>query len=388
MTFVSYAQNFEDVILFRALKHVWNGTYVDVGACDPEKDSVTKAFYDRGWSGLNIEPVEAFHKRLAAARPRDLNIHAAAGDVEDNLTCYVINETGLSTLDKDVAEGHRSEGYEIHETLVPVLPLGTILKDFEARPIHFLKIDVEGFEDNVLAGIDLRRIRPWILIIEATLPSQAIQTHEKWEQRVLSNGYEFAFFDGLSRYYIAEEHADLTPRLAIPANVFDHYEIAYSVELRAALQKAEESYTALLQQMEREREEAAGYAATLQDRIGELDQIVADRELALDGLRQETATSLEALREEAAKEEQRLHAALQASIEHSARIENSRGWRLIRLLRWPLNRARLAKRGISARFGGHLKAAPARAGAVRSEIKFAAKELARRVALKAARRKF
>ncbi|MBC6718640.1 FkbM family methyltransferase [Aurantimonas sp. DM33-3] len=376
MKFVSYAQNFEDVILFRALKHVWNGTYVDVGACDPEKDSVTKAFYDRGWSGLNIEPVEAFHKRLSAARPRDLNIHAAAGDVEDNLTCYVIDETGLSTLDKEVAEGHRSEGYEIHETLVPVLPLGTILKDFEARPIHFLKIDVEGFEDNVLAGIDLRRIRPWILVIEATLPSQAIQTHEKWEQRVLSSGYAFAFFDGLSRYYIAEEHADLTPRLAIPANVFDDYELAYSVELREALQKAQESYEALLRRMDQQGEEAAGYAATLQSRIGELNQIVADREMAL-----------EDLREEAAKEEHRLHAALHASIEHTARIENSRGWRLILLLRRPLNRVRLLKRGIAAKLGGHSNAAPVRIGAVRSEIKFAAKELARRVALKAARRK-
>ena len=38
MTFVSYAQNGEDVVLWRALSHVENGFYVDVGAADPETE--------------------------------------------------------------------------------------------------------------------------------------------------------------------------------------------------------------------------------------------------------------------------------------------------------------------------------------------------------------
>jgi len=49
VTFISYAQNHEDVLLYRALKGVGKGFYIDVGANDPEEDSVTKAFYDRGW---------------------------------------------------------------------------------------------------------------------------------------------------------------------------------------------------------------------------------------------------------------------------------------------------------------------------------------------------
>ena len=35
MTFVSFAQNFEDVILWRALRHVEHGQYLDIGAQDP-----------------------------------------------------------------------------------------------------------------------------------------------------------------------------------------------------------------------------------------------------------------------------------------------------------------------------------------------------------------
>jgi len=62
MTFISYAQNMEDVMLYRALKNIHQGFYIDVGAGDPTIDSVAKAFYDMGWSGINIEPVEAYFR--------------------------------------------------------------------------------------------------------------------------------------------------------------------------------------------------------------------------------------------------------------------------------------------------------------------------------------
>src|SRR5215470_12416094 len=55
MSFISYAQNYEDVMLWRALKHIDQGFYIDVGANDPDIDSVTKAFYERGWRGINVE---------------------------------------------------------------------------------------------------------------------------------------------------------------------------------------------------------------------------------------------------------------------------------------------------------------------------------------------
>jgi len=79
VTFVSYAQNFEDVMLWRALRQVAHGFYIDVGAGHPDESSVTRAFYDRGWRGLNIEPSEHYFQRLAAARPLDTNLQLALG---------------------------------------------------------------------------------------------------------------------------------------------------------------------------------------------------------------------------------------------------------------------------------------------------------------------
>lgn len=60
MTLTSYAQNFEDVILWRVLRHVERGTYIDLGAQDPVADSVSLAFYENGWRGLHVEPVSFY----------------------------------------------------------------------------------------------------------------------------------------------------------------------------------------------------------------------------------------------------------------------------------------------------------------------------------------
>jgi hypothetical protein len=71
--FVTYAQNFEDLMLWRALHGVRDGFYIDVGAADPDEDSVTRAFYDHGWRGVNIEPSPEHFAAISAARPRDIN---------------------------------------------------------------------------------------------------------------------------------------------------------------------------------------------------------------------------------------------------------------------------------------------------------------------------
>ena len=81
---VSYAQNFADVMLRRVLQDVKAGTYIDVGAQDSTVDSVTKWFYDSGWSGINIEPHPDYFAQLTRDRPRDINLKNAGADTEGN----------------------------------------------------------------------------------------------------------------------------------------------------------------------------------------------------------------------------------------------------------------------------------------------------------------
>ena len=74
MNFRSYSQYYEDIILFFIFYNVENGFYIDVGANDPNIISVTKAFYLRGWNGINIEPLPHKYKLLLNERKRDINL--------------------------------------------------------------------------------------------------------------------------------------------------------------------------------------------------------------------------------------------------------------------------------------------------------------------------
>ena len=227
---ISYAQNFEDVLLWRALREVKSGRYVDVGAFHPEFDSVTKWFYDQGWCGVNVEPVPESFALLEAARPRDCNVRAAAGAQPGTAWLKIIpGSPGLSALCPS------PNGSTPETTLhVEVLPLRQILEPYAGQPIHFLKIDAEGSEREVLLGMDFKRFRPWIVVVEATVPTTDKRNAHLWQDIMLSSDYLYANFDGLNEYYVAAEKAELAPKLAVPANVFDEFELAVTAREREA----------------------------------------------------------------------------------------------------------------------------------------------------------
>ncbi|UOY01228.1 FkbM family methyltransferase [Blastococcus sp. PRF04-17] len=243
--FISYAQNREDVVLFRALGHIPAGRYVEVGANHPTHDSATFAFYERGWRGLTVEPVPYFADLHREQRPRDTLVEAAVThrDVGE-VTLHVVPGTGLSTIVDAVSDQHVASGIATEELGVPAVRLDALLADqgwSEDEDIHFLLVDVEGAEQEVLQSIDLRRWRPWVLVIEATEPNSTASTHGEWEDGVLEAGYEYCLFDGLSRYYVAAERAsELKAALSYPACVHDGY-LTHGHDL--ALQKVDRLLT-------------------------------------------------------------------------------------------------------------------------------------------------
>jgi FkbM family methyltransferase len=224
--FVSYAQNREDVVLWRALGGVANGRYVEIGANDPAHFSVTKAFYDRGWRGLAVEPVPSFASRLRTARPEDVVVEAAVTREDGSITLHVIEGSGLSTVVDDVSSRHQADGQAVVDLEVRSVRLDTLIAEhgFDTGPVHFLLVDVEGAEADVLASVDLRAWRPWVVVVEATAPGSSQRTHQSWESALLGAGYEFTLFDGLSRFYVAQEHVEaLRTSLDHPANVLDDF---------------------------------------------------------------------------------------------------------------------------------------------------------------------
>lgn len=235
MSISSYAHNFEDVMLWRALKHVERGFYVDVGANDPDNLSVTKAFYDRGWRGINIEPTEQYYRKLLAKRPEDITIKVAVGDRPGTQTLYEIRDTGLTTVDPTIAKQLQANGWNAEEGQAVVLTLTEILAPYRDRDIHFLKIDIEGGEEQALRGMDFSQVRPWVLVIESVLPLTKNPSHEAWEPLVLQAGYKCVYFDGVNRFYVANEHIGLADAFRVPPRYFDDFILASEYDLEIAL---------------------------------------------------------------------------------------------------------------------------------------------------------
>jgi FkbM family methyltransferase len=223
MPFVSYAQNYEDVLLWRALGHIENGFYIDVGACEPEADSVTKVFYDRGWSGVNVEPMPGSYARLAAARPRDVNLMVALEDRPGSKNYFAVDGgNGMSSGDQDVRNRLVSEGASVEDVPTVVRTLADLCDECAPEQIHFLKIDVEGSEHLVIAGGDWSRFRPWVVMGEV-VHTTLVDGKPRWGSMLDAAGYLFATYDGLNAVYVAREHADLLPALQTPPNFHDGF---------------------------------------------------------------------------------------------------------------------------------------------------------------------
>ena len=220
---VSYAQNFEDVFLRRCFAECEYGFWIDVGAWMPREDSVTYALSERGWRGINIEPVPDHLAAFVEQRPRDINLGVLAGSAAGQRTLHRVADTGLSTTIEAFAEEARRDGHAVESSTIEVRTLDDIWDQYvpPGTTVNLLKVDAEGAETDVLAGLDLRRRRPWLLCIEANLPNERDLVDVAWEPAVIAAGYAFAFYDGLNRWFVADEQRELARHFASPVCVFD-----------------------------------------------------------------------------------------------------------------------------------------------------------------------
>jgi len=218
----SKAQNLEDVILWRALSSVKKGFYIDVGANEPNVDSVTKVFYESGWNGINIEPIEFFYNKLIKHRPLDQNLMVCASNTDnEKIPLLFVDNTGLSTYDLSVADKVGEMGFKAKVIDAQTMKLDTILSKKPPKDIHFLKIDVEGMEKYVLEGINFKLYRPWIVLIEAIKPLTNEPSHSAWHNILIESKYKFVYSDGINRFYLANEHLNLESHFNHPPNCQD-----------------------------------------------------------------------------------------------------------------------------------------------------------------------
>ncbi len=210
---LSYAQNLEDYHLDLVFADTPRGTYVDVGGGHPVADNVTFYFYLKGWRGLVVEPQEDLAVIYAGVRPRDNIVSCLAGRENGEIDFHVVDGLhGLSSAVKSNAQAATQYGAAFKTIRKRVRRLSDLIDESGLGAVDVLKIDVEGAEADVLAGLDLARHRPRVVVVEAVNPNNPEAVVDAWEPTLIGNGYQFTFFDNLNRFYVAKEHAGLAVR--------------------------------------------------------------------------------------------------------------------------------------------------------------------------------
>ncbi len=273
MPFLSFAQNFEDVMLWRALKHIKAGFYIDVGAWSPGEHSVTRLVSENGWCGINIEPNPEYFAQLVARRRRDINLAVAVGDRCASVEMHMISGTGLSTCDRSIASGLVSHGWKADVKTIELTTLSAIWSQYvpKHQDVHFLKIDVEGFEKAVISGNDWVKNRPWIVVIEAISPLTRADSYFEWEAALVSAGYVFCYEDGLNRYYVSEERSNLIAEFRYPPNVFDEFSTAHGAVTGAEVIALRRSLSDLLEDPEQVSDAVGALLLGLTKRLSALE---------------------------------------------------------------------------------------------------------------------
>jgi len=168
----SYSQWGEDSIISQFIFDN-NWTYIDVGSGHPVHGNDTFFLYQRGCSGILVDPIESNGKLSRRFRPRDKFILGIISNVK-NLKFFQFSNSGISTALGTRASKLRSDGYSVIREYFPeVYTLTNIFEQLRPgdRKI-LLKIDVEGLEERVLESLDFSRYSPEMILIEEleTLP--------------------------------------------------------------------------------------------------------------------------------------------------------------------------------------------------------------------------
>ena len=191
---VSWSQGGEDLALLSYLGDVKNGSYIDVGAHHPDRFSVTRHLYQRGWSGVNVEANPGLLRAFQKKRARDTNLNRAVG-LKQEYELAIFVEPAISTVNLEWRERFQKESQEIDRIIkVPGITLFELLNTyFPTVQLDLLCVDAEGADYEILQSLNLENLesgrRPkWVMI--ETAQNLRLVTEQEHVKFLISHSYE------------------------------------------------------------------------------------------------------------------------------------------------------------------------------------------------------
>lgn len=176
-----------DIKILPHLQNIENGVFVEAGALDGLFMSNTKILEDMGWNGLLIEPSYEACKKCLANR-KAITVWGAL--VSNNYK----EEKIYGDFFHDGKDGkgawssvNRNRDSSDNMVYVPAMTLSNVLRAFGAKKVDFLSLDVEGYELNVLKGLDFKEFDVSYILVEANTRDYDL---EDMDELLGKNGYK------------------------------------------------------------------------------------------------------------------------------------------------------------------------------------------------------
>ena len=157
-----------------------NGFFIEAGANNGLSQSNTYYFEQlRGWTGILVEGIPELYDRCVLERPKSKVFNCAlvdSGFTDSHITMKYANLMSIvegALKSKTADENHIKRGQKAQQNLstyeirVPARTLTSILDECKVEKIDLFSLDVEGFELNVLKGLDFNKYKPDYMLIEA-----------------------------------------------------------------------------------------------------------------------------------------------------------------------------------------------------------------------------
>jgi FkbM family methyltransferase len=159
----------EDALIWTLCAGQLDGFFVEAGAFDGYTYAATYALECVGWTGLLVEAIPERAAQCGARRRNSRVVQAALGATHGGDTTFMVTDDAhggmYSHVDTSRVAKKSVVSLKSRAVAVPLTTLNELLQDHRGE-VDVVVIDVEGSEIPALAGLDLKRHQPKVLLIE------------------------------------------------------------------------------------------------------------------------------------------------------------------------------------------------------------------------------
>lgn len=190
----SHSQWGDDLLVLEYFSGRQDCVFLEAGANDPIALSQTYLLEKNGWSGVLVEPLPVCCKRLREVRTGSQIFQNALGAPDDRGILRLVIPQGATELAREIKEGQDSKGDEVVEA--EFITLNEVLNSAGIEQLTYLSLDLEGMEDRALQGLDFKRYKPELIIVEDRLDH--LRTHRLLKRK----GYKLVRRNGSNNWYL------------------------------------------------------------------------------------------------------------------------------------------------------------------------------------------